>query len=69
MDTNATIVAPATLCRGEDSATGALRRQMPDHSLARDNGHDLIANRMDVPVEDMKFHAYLYSFHPMEEGP
>lgn len=42
---------------------------MHNHSLALDNGLDLIAIRTAVTVEEMKFSVYPYTFRTMEKGP
>lgn len=40
---------------------------MYNHSLAHDNGSDLITVCMDVIVEDLKSHTYPCTFHKTEE--
>lgn len=62
LDENPTRVGSSMLRRCEDDAASTLRPQVHNHSLAYDNGFDLITILSNVIVEEVKSHAYPYAF-------
>lgn len=54
---DATGVDTATLCWCEDDANGPLQPQMHSHTLACDNGRDVISIRTAVNKEYMNYHT------------
>lgn len=52
-----------------DDAARSLQHQMPNHSIAHNNGPDLIAICTAVIVEEMKSQAYIYTLHTTKEVP
>lgn len=67
VDGNAISVCVVTLCRCKDDDTGNLLYQMHKQSFTHDNSCDLFAIYQAVIVEEMKFHAYPYTFHTLDQ--
>lgn len=55
------------LCALMDDVAVTLQHHMHNHSLANDNGRDIIAIRLVVIMEEMKCLTYQFTFHTTEE--